>query len=298
MPNNKEGLIFMNERYMSNQRSFQMNSLMLKVNRIVQEPIAMHQQEFAEVVFVLNGSAEYGTGPRIRETITKGDILIVPQHGKHAYYSVDQLEIFYILFVPENLPLPLLNLYALQEYRELFGRKAEYYLSVRKDYPKLIPPEEEFLDLIRHLNKIQEIQTHNRIGCDCEKLGLFMYIIGRLCDMWQKNMNPENKPAMLDMNKISAYLAENCNQNILLSDLAEMCSMSISTMLRHFHKAFGTTPIDYLKNIRLDRATALLMSTDLRVSEIADQCGFSSSSYFISVFRKKFGKTPEEFRKS
>ena len=113
-----------------------------------------------------------------------------------------------------------------------------------------------------------------------------------------KNMNPENKPAMLDMNKISAYLAENCNQNILLSDLAEMCSMSISTMLRHFHKTFGTTPIDYLKNIRLDRATALLMSTDLRVSEIADQCGFSSSSYFISVFRKKFGKTPEEFRKS
>ena len=288
----------MNERYMRNQKNFQLNSLMLKVNRIVQEPIEMHQQEFAEVVFVLNGSADYGTGNGSRETIKKGDILIVPQQGKHAYYSVDQLEIFYILFVPEKLPLPLLNLYTLQEYRELFGRKEEYYQSVRKNYPKLIPPEDEFLELIGLLEKIQKIQIHNSIGCDCERLGLFMYIIGRLCDMWQKNSDPENKPAMLDMNKISAYLSENCNQNILLSDLAEMCSMSISTMLRHFHKVFGTTPIDYLKKIRLDRATALLMSTDLRISEIADQCGFYSSSYFISVFRKKFGKTPEEFRKS
>lgn len=288
----------MYERLMQNKRNFHSNSLMLRIFRHFQEPIEMHQQEFAEVVFVLNGTGDYGTGPGIRQTISRGDILIVPAGGKHAYYSVDQLEIYCLLFVPGNLPLPLLNLYALQQYRELFGKQAEYYLMVQEDYPKLIPEPEEFAELTELLEKFLHVQKLNSIGCDCEKLGLFMCIIGRLCDMWQKTDLPENKPVMFDMNKISTYIAENCNQNILLSDLADMCSMSVSTMLRHFHKAFGTTPIDYLKNIRLDRASTLLVSTDLRVSEIADQCGFSSSSYFISVFRKKFGKTPEEFRKS
>ena len=288
----------MPERLMLNKKNFSTESLMLRVVRLFQDPIAMHQQEFAEVVFVLNGSADYGTGPGFRYPINKGEILIVPSHGKHAYHAVENLELFCILFVPERLPLPLLNLYSLEQYRALFGKQAEYYHKVQADYPRLKPEPEEFSELVDLMNKFLHVQKMNSVCSDCEKLGLFMCIIGRLCDIWHRDDQLDSKKRMLDINQVSAYIADHCDQDILLTDLAAMCSMSVSSMLRHFHKAFGTTPIDYLKKIRLDRAATLLLSTSLRVSEIADQCGFSSSSYFIAVFRKKFGKTPDEFRKT
>ena len=258
----------------------------------------MHKQEFAEIVFVLKGTGEYGTGSGLDYTITPGEILIVPPNGKHAYYSVDGLEIFYIIFDPQNLPLPLLNLYDLHQYRNLFGRNAEYYHKVREDYPRVKPSQEVFEELVDLMEKFLHIQKLNSIGCDCEKMGLFMCIIGRLCDIWHETDTQERSQLTMTMHQISQYIAENFNREIVLQDLAKKCSMSVSSLLRHFHKAFGTTPKDYLKKLRLDRAATLLQSTALRVSEVADQCGFSTSSYFIAVFKEYFGKTPEEYRRT
>ena len=57
------------------------------------------------------------------------------------------------------------------------------------------------------------------------------------------------------------------------------------------------TPVDYLKNFRLDYAARLLRE-GARVTEVALMAGFSSSSYFVKCFKAKFGMIPKEYAKS
>ena len=63
-----------------------------------------------------------------------------------------------------------------------------------------------------------------------------------------------------------------------------------------FRRYVGRTPNEYLTERRLEEAKRLLADTAGSVAEIARVCGFSSSSYFISVFRRRFGETPRAYR--
>jgi AraC-like DNA-binding protein len=63
----------------------------------------------------------------------------------------------------------------------------------------------------------------------------------------------------------------------------------------------GLTPSEYLKVCRLQAARRLLSSTalaDRSITEIAFECGFTSSAHFATEFRKRFGKSPRSFRRS
>ena len=74
-----------------------------------------------------------------------------------------------------------------------------------------------------------------------------------------------------------------------------------------FNKTVGTSPIQYLKNYRLEKAEELLRVTNKKVEAAQDVrfdafqtelCGFQDKSYFTKSFREKFGKAPLEVRKN
>ena len=94
------------------------------------------------------------------------------------------------------------------------------------------------------------------------------------------------------------YIHTHFSESITLCDLANQVSLSESEVLRCFRSMIHTTPTQYLKQYRIQRACALLTSTDLSTSEIAFECGFQSSSYFIKTFREKMKQTPLAYRKA
>jgi transcriptional regulator GlxA family with amidase domain len=53
-----------------------------------------------------------------------------------------------------------------------------------------------------------------------------------------------------------------------------------------------------LKTLRLEHAIELLKDTDFSIDEIAEECGFANTGYFIKTFRLSYGKTPGNFRQS
>jgi AraC-like DNA-binding protein len=65
---------------------------------------------------------------------------------------------------------------------------------------------------------------------------------------------------------------------------------------RLFLQRFGRTPVQYLRQIRLEHAQHLLMTTDLPVVAIAKQVGFTSGSHFDHAFKEHAGKSPLAFR--
>ena len=78
--------------------------------------------------------------------------------------------------------------------------------------------------------------------------------------------------------------------------LAEELSVSTSYLRREFSRAYGKSPVSFLRDMRIGNAKNLLQSEYLSVSQIAEQCGFSGSSYFIQIFHKTVGESPDKYR--
>ena len=76
--------------------------------------------------------------------------------------------------------------------------------------------------------------------------------------------------------------------------LAEQMNMSRSSFYRKIKALTDMTPVDYMKTQRLERAAQLLRQGH-RITEVADQVGFTSSSYFAKCFRAKFGVLPKDY---
>lgn len=80
--------------------------------------------------------------------------------------------------------------------------------------------------------------------------------------------------------------------------LAETAGMSRSAFAQRFKDAFGRSTMDFLKELRLQRAAQLLHTTERPIKSIADAVGFESRSHFSRSFTEFFGTTPAEFRSS
>jgi two-component system, response regulator YesN len=78
--------------------------------------------------------------------------------------------------------------------------------------------------------------------------------------------------------------------------VAAKFNLSPSHFSTVFSQEIGATFRDYLNTLRIDRAKELLRTTNLKCSEIAYQCGYNDSHYFSTVFKKKTGFSPQQFR--
>ena len=99
------------------------------------------------------------------------------------------------------------------------------------------------------------------------------------------------------MREVAAYLCEHSREQITLSEVAAHFAVSPSHLSRVFHRETGFGLREYLVHYRIRQACDLLLNSDLSVTQIADQCGFSDSNYFGDAFKKATGLSPREYRK-
>ena len=92
------------------------------------------------------------------------------------------------------------------------------------------------------------------------------------------------------------FIKENYMKQITLVEMAQISNMSASHFSLTFHEFFGQTPIDFLNSYRVEHACMLLSNSELSITEVAYQCGFNDSSYFVKVFKKYKNITPKRYR--
>lgn len=95
---------------------------------------------------------------------------------------------------------------------------------------------------------------------------------------------------------VQVYLGENFGQNITLGHLAAHFFLSETYLCELFKKNTGCTVLNFLIQIRLHNACLLLGESDMSIKEIAAAVGFNDYSYFGRIFRRKTGKTPDQYR--
>lgn len=94
------------------------------------------------------------------------------------------------------------------------------------------------------------------------------------------------------------YIYDNYMNDFTLSDMAKALNYSPSYLRHKFTEQSGKTIIQTLNSVRLSQSTVLLKTTNLSVTRIAAECGFCDGNYFSTVFKKKYGISPKEYRKS
>lgn len=95
--------------------------------------------------------------------------------------------------------------------------------------------------------------------------------------------------------KIQGVIADQlADENFSIDTLAEQMHMSRSNFYRKIKALSGVSPNDYLKTLRMNRAAELIKS-GTRISEVASQVGFGSSSYFAKCFKAQYGVLPKDY---
>lgn len=93
------------------------------------------------------------------------------------------------------------------------------------------------------------------------------------------------------------YVLEHFSEEIKAPAMAVLCNMSSSYFSRTFNEQMGMNFNEYVNYIRIMEAEKLLVSTDMNITEIANAVGFSTTSYFIKLFKTYKNISPKQFRK-
>lgn len=97
--------------------------------------------------------------------------------------------------------------------------------------------------------------------------------------------------------KVIELIKSDLSRDFTLNEIAKYTSFSPIYFHNCFKKSTGKTLREFVEEQRIRKAANLLVSTDLTLSDIALECGFSSQSYFSYVFKKKMNMTPREYEK-
>lgn len=100
-----------------------------------------------------------------------------------------------------------------------------------------------------------------------------------------------------DIYQCIQYIKQHTNQAISTSDVAACVGKSRSYLSRRFKKELGFQMNEFIMRCKLEEAKALLAYTDKSISEISSYLCFSSQAYFQNVFKKKYGITPNAYRR-
>lgn len=98
--------------------------------------------------------------------------------------------------------------------------------------------------------------------------------------------------------KARTWIKENINQKIAIKEISDHVYMNPTYFCEVFKKQTGKTILDYITDVRLEKARELLLDTDYNVGKISKLIGYQDTKYFSRLFKQKWGHLPSEYKKS
>ncbi|MBO5224416.1 MAG: helix-turn-helix transcriptional regulator [Clostridia bacterium] len=141
------------------------------------------------------------------------------------------------------------------------------------------------------IDKVRELcNLYNRkISTDI----IFQKTYSLVIDYFMRLKN-QNEPLVLDRAK--AFIEQNYHRDISVDDIAKSVGISQSLLFKLFRQEEKTTPVEHLRDVRISKASILLVEDKLKIYEVASLCGFSDVAYFCKVFKAQTGETPNSYR--
>lgn len=233
----------------------------------------MHLHDSCEIYVNVSGNGSFMVEKNLYP-ITRGDVIITrPNEMHHAVFGGDTVHEHYCIWFPVGENAPWLK-------RFLERKLGEGNL--------LSPPPGEKEKLLQLLRKMEEERDDPLALTSC-----FLRLLLMIERSGEGSGERENLPHPLD--EILDELRRHYKEPLHITDVAARHFISQSTLSRLFHTYLRISPHGYLEDLRLAEAKRLL-ADGADVTGAAMECGFTDSSHFILLFRRRFGITPGKYR--
>lgn len=162
--------------------------------------------------------------------------------------------------------------YLAKKYEKKLGEHFKYLYS---QLSACVPSEQEVLQAVKPLNYMFKELKKECLRCDDE----------------QSLSSQIYRQAL-------KYIYDNYMNDFTIESMAKALNYSSSYLRHKFVGQSGKTIAQTVNSVRLSQATMLLKTTNLSITHIATECGFCDGNYFSTVFKKKYGISPKEYRKA
>ncbi len=154
-------------------------------------------------------------------------------------------------------------------------------------------------EICRQLKEMASVYDEEAIGYELRVSILLMEIWLQLYANVCPSLVETVSASFQEKQRISilhTFIRENYGEKITLDDIANAAHISRGECCRIFRRLHRTTPFQYLTHFRLSQSIQLLSETNYSISQIAQQVGFGSSSYYTECFKKEMHCTPHKYR--
>jgi AraC-like DNA-binding protein/mannose-6-phosphate isomerase-like protein (cupin superfamily) len=253
-----------------------------------------HKHDFIELIIVLNGTGTHIT-KGTEHTVCAGDAFVVQPEITHAYTDTKNLSLFNILIHNQHLQSLEREFIGMPGFYALF--KLEPRMRVFKQFKSQLQlSAQDFKEISNWIDAL-EVESEQTTYIACSKARAFLHlIVCHLCMQYEAIASVDSNKLLLVANCIH-YMDVHLSDSLHLTDLAHAAGMSERSLSRNFHDSVGQSPIEYLLNMRLQRAGELLLASPTPITQIAFEVGFGDANYFTRQFRKWRGVSPRAFRK-
>lgn len=232
----------------------------------------LHWHEHLEFHFMIRGSIKVQCGGQMLN-VKEHDFLIVNSNELHKSSDLSKCECFIIKIHPS-----------------FFDHKHYTFDNLIHD-ETIISLMFQIIDLYQNIDDASLFLVK----------GYVFQLMGYLCSHYATKTTSlgaqqQNNEKLQKMNTIAGFLHEHYATKISTQDLVQMSHYNYSHFCHTFKEVFGMSVNRYLLNIRINKASALLTSTDMNITEIATTSGFSDVNYFARVFKKETGLSPTKYR--
>lgn len=254
--------------------------------------IPYHVHDAHELILIRSGSGSFYVGNAIRQ-FHAGDVFLLAPGVPHwfrcdriAVRDSDEYEFVVLQFYKSFLGEGYFDLPEHSMLKRLFGAEG---LAI------------SFEGLTR--DSLAELLLSLPQAIGQRRLMLVLWILAALGD------NPQCTPlhqaistdielgGKVPLDHIQTYVADRLRDRIYLEDVAALLNMSVATFCRYFKQSTGRTFVDFVQEMRIEHACALLRATSLPIREVSQDSGFHSMAHFIRLFKRLKGMTPQAFRK-
>lgn len=168
---------------------------------------------------------------------------------------------------------------------QVCNNKQKHSAELTKSLKQILNDEEKIVKIFEDIHEVPKDLFNSYI--------LLMQLIAEYVTKTNSLFLGNETPAKLVMK----YIKQNFHSKITLDILANKFNCSQSLLIKSFKKEYGTTIMNALMDIRLEKATEFLKNSRLSIKEISSECGFSEQNYFSKSFAKKYNLSPSEYRK-
>ena len=237
---------------------------------------------------ILKGTAVRAVGGALYN-YGRGDVFTAEKGESCRFSQAQELEIFSVFFRYESIssleaesdPNGIEKLFGSisdPEADSRFTLNAEDYISV--------------YDIICAMRGEYDSSAYGREAALSAHFMLLLVALVRICGQHSY----ESRRDISNVSYTAAFIEKHYTEKLLLKDLAEMSHYSVRQFSRIFQSIYGTTPQQYILELRLRHACTLLEETDLSIEDTALRSGFGDGNYFSRTFKKHIGATPKEYR--